>query len=305
MRQATLRDMASSSPQRGRDAAKPAPAAAATRKAAAQAPGRQRPSANPVRRPPAANPARPATVTRTSWQAPAGPGARAGELTPPWDGGENAGGGLWLDAIRRMIDSLAAHPDSDQELIAVVGAVLSSRARWASLRPNVEGLLRAAELAPVVEAARGGDVASRAVARDRLGGELVARGRLAGEAKRSLATNDTLLTGAAVSKLLGARSEDPRQYANRLREAGGLLAIQKADQYVYPAFQFDVVRKMVYTEVVMVGRLLDAAHDPWGVLSWWQSPNARIGDRRPRDLLGTAEATNLRSLAESVVELIG
>jgi len=294
--------MVSSSPQRRQDAAKPALAAKPPRKAAAKDPERQRSSAKPVRRPSAAKHARPATVTRAMEQAAAKPGARGGELTPPLVAGM---GGRGLDPIRRTIGSLAAQPNPDQALVAVVGELLSSQAQWASLRPHIEGLLRAAQLAPVVEGALVGDVASRAVGLDRLGDDLVARARIAGEAKRSLVTDDKLLTGAAVSKLLGSRSENPRQYANRLRQAGDLLAIQNANQYFYPAFQFDVLRKVVYPEVAMVGRLLDAANDPWGVLSWWQSPNARIGDRRPRDLLGTAEAKHLRSLAEAVVDLDG
>jgi len=58
-------------------------------------------------------------------------------------------------------------------------------------------------------------------------------------------------------------------------------------------------------KIAMVSGLLGAADDPWGVLSWWQTPNARIGDRKPRDLLGTPRARQLRSLAEAVVEPVG
>jgi hypothetical protein len=307
--------MVSSSPQRRQDAAKPASAAKPPRKAAAKDPERQRSSAKPVRRPSAAKPARPATVTHAS--------SDHGGITLE-DVGEIMN--LTRERIRQVevrgllklkmgwpspdelgADLLAGKDPgaADQALIAVVGEVLSSQAQWASLRPHIEGLLRAAQLAPIVEGALVGDVASRAVGLDRLGDDLVARARIAGEAKRSLVTDDKLLTGAAVSKLLGSRSENPRQYASRLRQAGALLAIPSTNQYVYPAFQFDVLRKVVYPEIAMVGRLLDAANDPWGVLSWWQSPNARIGDRRPRDLLGTAEAKHLRSLAEAVVELVG
>lgn len=194
---------------------------------------------------------------------------------------------------------------SGQELVEVIGAVMSSQVHWKPLRSHVEGLLRAAQLAPVVEAALIGDVAPGAVALDRLEDDLVARARIAGEAKRALVTHDALLTAAQVSELLGSRSDNPRQYANRLRLAGELLAIPHANKYVYPAFQFDVRRKRVHPEIAMVGGLLGAAADPWGVLSWWQTPNARIGDRRPRDLLGTALARQLRSLAEAVVEPVG
>jgi hypothetical protein len=210
-----------------------------------------------------------------------------------------------LDRVKRAIERLAAQPRGDEAFVAVVGEMLSSQARWANLRPHVEGLLRAALIAPLVEGALIGELASRAAALDRIGDDLIARARISGEAKRALLAEDELLTGAAVSKLLGSRSENARQYANSLRQAGALLAIPRAHQYLYPAFQFDRRRKLVYPEIAMVGQLLDAAADPWGALSWWVSPNARIGNRRPRDLLGTAEAKNLRSLAEAVVEPIG
>lgn len=211
-----------------------------------------------------------------------------------------AGRATGLAAIRKALRAMAEH-----ELVALVGEVMSSQAQWETLRPHVEGLLRAAQLAPLVEAALVDDVARRAVGLDRLGDDLVARARIAGEAKRALVTDDELLTGTAVSKLLGSRSDNQRQYANRLRSEGELLAIPRANQYVYPAFQIDVRRKRVHPEITIVSGLLGAANDPWGVLSWWQSPNPRIGDRRPRDLLGTAEARQLRSLAEAVVEPVG
>ena len=188
------------------------------------------------------------------------------------------------------------------ELVALVGEVMSSQAYWKHLRASVEGVLRAAQLAPTVEAALV-DADPRIL--NRLGDDLVARARIIGEAKRALLAEAEKLSAADVSRLLGSRSDNPRQYASRLRSNGELLALPVANQYVYPAFQIDVRRKRVHPEIKMVGDLLSAADDPWGVLSWWESPNSRIGDRRPRDLLGTAEAQQLRSLAEAVVEPVG
>jgi len=203
-----------------------------------------------------------------------------------------------IKAIRANLRAMNA-----PELVALVGEVMSSQARWQPLRATIEGVLRAAQLAPMVEAALV-DVAPR-VRLDRLGGDLVARARIVGEAKRALVTAGDTLSAADVSRLLGSRSDNPRQYANRLRSEGALLAIPVANKYVYPAFQIDVRRKRVHPEIKLVGELLGAADDPWGVVSWWESPNSRIGDRRPRELLGTAEAPQLRSLAEAMVEPIG
>jgi len=173
-----------------------------------------------------------------------------------------------IKAIRANLRAMNA-----PELVALVGEVMSSQARWQPLRATIEGVLRAAQLAPMVE--------------------------------RALVTAGDTLSAADVSRLLGSRSDNPRQYANRLRSEGALLAIPVANKYVYPAFQIDVRRKRVHPEIKLVGELLGAADDPWGVVSWWESPNSRIGDRRPRELLGTAEAPQLRSLAEAMVEPIG
>jgi hypothetical protein len=209
--------------------------------------------------------------------------------------------GAGLAAIEEVKANLRAM--NAPELVALVGEVMSSQAPWKHLRAAVEGVLRAAQLAPMVEAALV-DVAPR-VSLDRLGDDLVARARIVGEAKRALVTDDETLSAADVSRLLGSRSGNQRQYANRLRSDGELLALPVANQYVYPAFQIDVSRKRVHPEIKMVGDLLGAADDPWGVWSWWGSPNSRIGDRRPRDLLGTAEAHQLRSLAEAIVDPVG
>jgi hypothetical protein len=220
------------------------------------------------------------------------PQARKAKAEPPIFARKQPAGTAIKDSLRAM---------DGAELIALVGEVMSLQAAWKHLRPAVQGVMRAAQLAPQIEAA----LVEPRISLQRLGDDLVARARIAGEAKLALIAEEEMLSGAEVSTLLGSRSENKRQYANRLRAERELLAVQRANQYAYPAFQIDRVRKRVYPEVKLVGRLLDAADDPWGVLSWWQSPNPRIGDRRPRDLLGTAEAGQLRSLAEAVIEPVG
>jgi hypothetical protein len=79
-----------------------------------------------------------------------------------------------------------------------------------------------------------------------------------------------------------------------------------ANYFVYPAFQFDRPRHKVYPEIAAINAILDAKEDPFGVLSWWVSPNARLEDAQaPYQLLGTDLADRLQSLAEAVIEPVG
>ena len=113
-----------------------------------------------------------------------------------------------------------------------------------------------------------------------------------------------MLSSEEVSMRLGSRAGNPRQYAMELRNRGELLGVKRGNRYLYPEFQFDGARQAVYEVVKEVLRLLDAGEDPWGVLSWWVSPNARIpGNRAPKDLLPDASQHGVvRELAESVGE---
>jgi hypothetical protein len=93
----------------------------------------------------------------------------------------------------------------------------------------------------------------------------------------------------------------------RLRRTNRLLAVPKGQTFVYPAFQFDFERQRVHPIVAWVAKLLDAQDDPWGVVSWWLTPNARLRDgRAPKDLLDEESGPDvIRRLAEAVVEASG
>jgi len=112
------------------------------------------------------------------------------------------------------------------------------------------------------------------------------------------------LSSSEVSEVLGSESQNPRQYAMELRKRGELLGVKVKNHFLYPAFQFDMPRRCVYDVVKKVGRILGADRDPWGVLSWWLSPNARIpGSRAPKELLADPHRHRvLVELAEAVTE---
>jgi hypothetical protein len=121
---------------------------------------------------------------------------------------------------------------------------------------------------------------------------------------RTVLMGEGMVSSEDVSALLGSTSVNPRQYAMELRNRGELLGVKRGNRYWYPEFQFDRTRQTVYDVVREVMQLLDANEDPWGVLSWWVSPNARVtGQRAPKDLLVDASQHGaLLALARTVVE---
>jgi hypothetical protein len=124
------------------------------------------------------------------------------------------------------------------------------------------------------------------------------------QASRRRILEEEALSSSEVSELLGSESKNTRQYAMELRKRGELIGVKVRGRHLYPAFQFDVPRRRVYDVVKEVSGILAADRDPWGALSWWLSPNARIpGRRAPKELL--ADATQHRvliRLAEAVAE---
>ena len=116
-----------------------------------------------------------------------------------------------------------------------------------------------------------------------------------------------MLDAAEVSRILGSRSANDRQYAARLRRSGAVLGIRRGNRYDYPRFQFDDRKQRVYPAIKVVGEVLGAGHDPWGVVSWWISPNPRLpAGQPPLKLLGTPKDTEeLAALARGIVADVG
>jgi hypothetical protein len=124
---------------------------------------------------------------------------------------------------------------------------------------------------------------------------------------RGRVLDEPMMEAAEVSTLLGSTSTNKRQYAQRLRQQSKLVAVTVKNKDYYPLFQIDVERRRVRDVVVEVNQLLNAAEDPWGVASWWVTPNGRLDDgRAPKDLLGheRGERTAV-SLARGLTEAAG
>lgn len=102
---------------------------------------------------------------------------------------------------------------------------------------------------------------------------------------------------------LGAKASN-REKVRVHRERSWLLGLPRDRRYLYPAFQFDPLRRSVFPEVQTVNELLGAADDPWGVASWWVSVNARI-DSAPLELVGIDRSEDLLAVAAAAVEPVG
>ncbi|MBY4128041.1 hypothetical protein HQO83_06530 [Rhodococcus fascians] len=94
-----------------------------------------------------------------------------------------------------------------------------------------------------------------------------------------------------------------RSTASEMRLASELIGLPIHDRYLYPTLQFDVEARRIRDEVIYANRLLDAADDPWGALSWWFTPAVVLHDRPPVELLRSGvlsrEATELTIAADS------
>lgn len=109
--------------------------------------------------------------------------------------------------------------------------------------------------------------------------------------------DEPLLESSAVAEALGRSGANGREAASKLRLSGRLVGLKQGNRYLYPAFQLDFDERRVPPVVAHVNQLLDAVRDPWGVASWWITNSSRLGDRAPRDLIGTTEESDLLVLA--------
>ena len=111
--------------------------------------------------------------------------------------------------------------------------------------------------------------------------------------------DEPLLESTAVGDALGRSGINGREAASKLRLSSQLIGIKQANRYLFPAFQIDFAHQRVAPVVAEVNRLLDAADDPWGVASWWISASSRLGGKAPRDIIGSADESDLMVLARA------
>ncbi|MFD4183090.1 hypothetical protein [Rhodococcus sp. NPDC058514] len=86
------------------------------------------------------------------------------------------------------------------------------------------------------------------------------------------------------------------------KRAGQIIGLKQGRRYRYPEFQFSLPEDA--TELVHRSNIaLGAEDDPWGVASWWLTPNpAAVGRKSPVELLEAGDLDQAAALVRSEVE---
>ena len=85
------------------------------------------------------------------------------------------------------------------------------------------------------------------------------------------------------------------------KRAHQVIGLKRGGRYRYPEFQFAVAEEAADL-VHRSNAALGAAEDPWGVASWWLSPNPAVTARRsPVDLLVAGELERVEMLVRAEV----
>lgn len=203
------------------------------------------------------------------------------------------------DARSMFVHLAADWPAEGAELLEAAATVAARHEAWAGDAARLRRWLTVLELSREFAAQLGGEPQQIL---DRLERSALDQARLQGEAIEVIWREPMLRPGdAAVA--LGARAAN-REKVRRLRERSALLGLPSGNGFLYPAFQFDAVRRGLFPEVIEVNELLSATDDPWGAASWWMGENARLAER-PVDCVGTERAADLVEAAGALVEPVG
>jgi hypothetical protein len=200
----------------------------------------------------------------------------------------------YRSAVERLAQLDPDH-DSQEELLARLGAVLDELPGLADRRWELVLAMESVLTEPV----------SPGLGPAKVIADLQLERAIRADARHAV-LSQPMLTAEAVARALGSSSVNPRQYANTRRRRSELLGLPVKNRFLFPAFQLDLERCCVYPVVCEVNGLLGASEDPWGVASWWFSPNGWLQSDRPADHVHDEEST-LRVLqaAQAVVAPLG
>lgn len=200
----------------------------------------------------------------------------------------------YRSAVERLAQ-LDPNHDSQGELLARLGAVLDELPGLAERRWELVLAMESVLTEPV----------SSGLGPAKVMADLQIERAIRTEARR-IVLDQPMITAEAVARGLGSHSVNPRQYANTKRRRGELLGLPIRNRFLFPAFQFDFERSRIVPVVSEVNRLLGAAEDPWGVASWWFSPNGWLHSDRPADHLCDEQAAlQVLQAAQAVVAPLG
>lgn len=111
------------------------------------------------------------------------------------------------------------------------------------------------------------------------------RMRASRDAIDSLVSRYETVQAAEVGQILHRNADRSGRQAEALREDDQLIGFLVESQYHFPTFQFDRESGRIKDLVLYANKKLGASKDPYGALSWWETPIRMAEAQSPLDLL--------------------
>ena len=132
---------------------------------------------------------------------------------------------------------------------------------------------------------------------------VVEQARRNAEARTAFLDEFAALNSAELADLVGSRAANRAALAHGWQKQGRIFAVPVGREQRYPLFQIDLGSGKPKPAVARALEALRAAGlDGWQVALWFAGALARLGDRRPVDLLD-AEPERVVAAAAAVDEL--
>ena len=226
----------------------------------------------------------PAAVSATATAGPTAkkaPTSRKREAAAPAASGE-----AWMRTVNALGAAKPGRPRAEA-LLATVDEAAAADPELARFRFSLLATMRAALASEGIAAGMSGSprIIVEGIELPGFGSEEIAREATLRGLVRARIFEQDMLAASAVAEIVGSRSTNPRQYANKARLRSEIVGVPWRNQYLYPRFQFDEEHGCVRPEAGEVNRVVRAVDDPWGVASWWVSANGRLDGRTPADVL--------------------
>jgi hypothetical protein len=116
--------------------------------------------------------------------------------------------------------------------------------------------------------------------------ELWSAQRRAGQA---ILTGTTWMTADEIGRKIGGSTKNPGMKPNRWKSEGRLFAVPWKGVDQYPLYAINSVNNLPWPALKEILKLF-AGMDPWRIATWFESSNARLGDRKPREALDDQDA---------------
>lgn len=207
-----------------------------------------------------------------------------------------------IERLRKRIEST---PAERVVLVVLLKKLLAVYDPTDTVAPTVLTLLRAHLAADDVTEALAGEPSMAPQPDELMTPDDVLRiARVRGQAQGQI-LSEPMYEAATVARLLGSTSTNPREYARQVRRRPGVIALRHGNRYVYPAFQFDPVRREVRPVVAEINQMFGADKEPWVAASFWFAPEPYLNGR-PADIVSDPErAADVRLAAERELAPVG